>query len=580
MSVTSPVASGYLAKTSLASVLLQLLDFELSGTLVFEAPDGVKSALSLVKGVPAKAKTGAPVIYLGRLLLEQGVIDEATESRSLVQLAAQKRLHGQILVELGAVSREQLVLALQEQLYRKIEWLFELPLETAYGFYQDKDFLQQFGGEPTPIRPLLALWRGVRRWNAGEHIARGLEQLGERVIRFHPDAAIKKFNFSKAEHAVIDVLRAKPQPFSALVSTQLLPEEQLKRLIYTLFVSRHIDLGVEGGDPIGGELGPSSSRKETYASMRGGPEPSSPATSRPPPRKPFGGSSSIAPGASAAADDSLREEITKRYESLDKQSYYELLGVTDTSSGGTIQAAFFQLAKKFHPDKIGGRFPDLRDQVNKIFSRISEAHQILADEEKRFEYDRLLREGGDSAEDREKVQAVLRAAQNFQKAEVLLKKQSFQAAADLAKAAADEDPEQADYIALYAWASSYSQDRVQNGKFDDLLKLLDGAVEQEPNNTRVRWYRGQVLKRAGEDRKALKDFRWVLEHEPKHLDAQREIRLYEMRRITGGRTTGNQQRSSSSPPANSAEAGKGGLNADVGQIWGKLFKRDRGKPSK
>lgn len=267
----------------------------------------------------------------------------------------------------------------------------------------------------------------------------------------------------------------------------------------------------------------------------------------------------------------IREEILERHAVVDSQNYYEILGVPEGVDTSVIQAAFFQLAKRFHPDKIGGQFPELREHVNKVFSRISEAHQVLSDEEQRGEYERLMREGGASHAEQEKVQVVLRAAQSFQKAEVLLKKRDLLGAAELAKKAADEDPEQADYLAFYAWVTSQLPERLESTNFDDLIKLLDRCVAQEPENVRTRWYRGQLHKRAGDDRKAIKDFRWVLEKNPKHVDAMREVRLYEMRRHT------NPPKASSTPPGkgrSTAPPAKG-MNTDIGQIWGKLFKRDK-----
>jgi cytochrome c-type biogenesis protein CcmH/NrfG len=60
--------------------------------------------------------------------------------------------------------------------------------------------------------------------------------------------------------------------------------------------------------------------------------------------------------------------------------------------------------------------------------------------------------------------------------------------------------------------------------------MLGQALETEPNNQRALWYRGQLHKRAGHHNKATRDFKTLLEINPKHLDAQREVRLHEMRR--------------------------------------------------
>jgi DnaJ-class molecular chaperone len=59
-------------------------------------------------------------------------------------------------------------------------------------------------------------------------------------------------------------------------------------------------------------------------------------------------------------------------------SYYESLGVDKTASKDEIKKAYKKLAMKSHPDKGGD---------TEVFKKISEAYEILSDEDKRNEYD-------------------------------------------------------------------------------------------------------------------------------------------------------------------------------------------------
>ncbi|XP_014206155.1 protein tumorous imaginal discs, mitochondrial isoform X2 [Copidosoma floridanum] len=65
-----------------------------------------------------------------------------------------------------------------------------------------------------------------------------------------------------------------------------------------------------------------------------------------------------------------------------KKNYYEILGVSRNSSGKDIKKAYYQLAKKYHPDTN-------KDDPNasKKFQEVSEAYEVLSDETKRKEYD-------------------------------------------------------------------------------------------------------------------------------------------------------------------------------------------------
>lgn len=63
------------------------------------------------------------------------------------------------------------------------------------------------------------------------------------------------------------------------------------------------------------------------------------------------------------------------------KDYYETLGVQKNASKEDIKRAYRKLAHKYHPDKTGGD--------EKKFKEVSEAYQILNDEEKRNQYDRF-----------------------------------------------------------------------------------------------------------------------------------------------------------------------------------------------
>jgi curved DNA-binding protein CbpA len=250
---------------------------------------------------------------------------------------------------------------------------------------------------------------------------------------------------------------------------------------------------------------------------------------------------------------SFKAEVRERA-ARGSADYYELLGVAPDAIPSVIQAAFFQLAKKWHPDRLGPDMADVRDLANKVFARMSEAHQVLSDPSRRKEYDDLRKEGGGSAEEQEQVQRVLRAATAFQKAEVLMKRNNTLAALEEARRALELDPSQADYIALLAWVESSQL----NANLEEILARIEKAQRMEPNNTRIRWYRGSILKRLGKNGKAIWDFRFIVENDPRHVDAQREIRLYEMRKAEqrrsgqksiSDRPSGQPSERSSLPPA-------------------------------
>lgn len=66
------------------------------------------------------------------------------------------------------------------------------------------------------------------------------------------------------------------------------------------------------------------------------------------------------------------------------KDYYKVLGIDRTASSKEIKAAYYKLAKKFHPDRNPGRI------VENKFKDITEAYKVLGNLENRLEYAKLL----------------------------------------------------------------------------------------------------------------------------------------------------------------------------------------------
>ncbi len=67
----------------------------------------------------------------------------------------------------------------------------------------------------------------------------------------------------------------------------------------------------------------------------------------------------------------------------DKKDYYEILGISRTASKEEIKTAYRTLAKKFHPD-LNKDNPKLAEEK---FKEISEAYEVLIDDNKKAKYD-------------------------------------------------------------------------------------------------------------------------------------------------------------------------------------------------
>ena len=562
MSQQAPTAKGSLAATPFAHLLIYALDHRLTGTIVFEEPSHAKHAIYLLDGAPAQARMAAVVAPLGELVRERGRLDAEHLELALAQAREAGRRLGEVLVERHVLDDAALEATLREQIVRRLEAFVALPPETAYGFYEKTNFLERAGGPSGHPHAVGSIWRVIRRGVDPRRLRELLDRLGDAPLRFHAEAPLGRFDFDRGERAVIDVLRAKPQPLAELVGRGLADTSIVELLVYTFSALRHFDTG-SGARPVGSERASGSMR--AMPAVR--PEIPAPAPAHVPVAQRSSPTPSPVTPATANPADPFRRDLAERLTST-KQSYYQVLGVPDDAPTDAIASAFFQLAKRFHPDRLGAGFEDVREQATRLFARMTEAHQVLSDPTRRKEYDELVKHGEGAAEEQEEVLRIVRAATSFQKAQVLLKRNNLSAAEAEARQALADDPDQADHVALVAWIEASKP----NADLEAVLRVLSDCVKKEEVNLRVRWYRGQILKRLGHERRAIEDFRYVAERDPRHVDAQRELRLHEMTR------TGNKQTAGPKTTAGAADPGRMRRTShppppEKGGFFGKFFKK-------
>jgi tetratricopeptide (TPR) repeat protein len=579
-------ATGTLAKTPLTNLLIYCLDRGLSGTLVLQSPEDVRHAILFQRGVPAKVRTGDNVALLGRVLVEKGFTNQASVEDALVAADTLGCPIGEALIEAGKIDQTQLLEALKQQTLRKLTNLFLLPETTAYGFYERRNLLEAWGGpETTPIEVLSLILAGVQVNPPKARIEAAIASLGDRPIKLHVDGDFRRFQLNDRSRGVVDLLKMKPLTATQLLNAGVTSESEVRQILYTFLLTRHLDMGNSLGPPVGyappGSSPISDSTRAAVGKVKlrnlprgGGVAEIGPARSQTgTPLSAINVANALAAQAQGAAPqivnappspemEARRREITERAEGIDREDFFTMLGLPKDCPPDVAQSAYFGLAKRWHPDRLPPELADLRDQAAKVFARLSEAFQTISDKEKRAKYLELMQQGGGSPEEQEKVNQILEAHMDFQKAEIMLKKGDLAGAERLAAKAAAADPEQPDYLTLLTWLRA-SQPGASTATLAESVKNFDSILSQAPNHHRALWYRGSLLKRLGREEIAVVDFRRLLVLDSKNLDAAREVRLFEMRH------------GSEAPPAAKGDGKdkKGDGKAENKGLFGGLFKK-------
>jgi tetratricopeptide (TPR) repeat protein len=637
------------------------------------------ATIVVAQGLPTKVRTSEEVFFLGSVLEQLGMIDEAQLKESLDRLQESPKLQGQILVEMGAITPEQLELGLREQLERKLEHLFTMPGDGAFAYYDGVNLLSGYGGEDQPgVDPYRVLWTGIRQAPSWEHVDAALQRVGQAGIRLAAHAQVERFGFGRQETMATELLRAKPMRLHELVQTKVLAPSVAQLFVYCLMITKQADLielpkaspsappaqprasappipaappvtapgqappegpqafarvklqprarpvvaaveehavqhsryderlasplpqaypipqqapAVPAPPPVPGSMPPAAPIAPPIAAPIAPPvaapvAPPAPPTepmiappvsapairtapAAPPPLPPQSASKMAAadavppsrPMAQPTAEQAaFYRQIVARADGIGGQNYYEMLGVKPSATKEDVQKAFFTLAKIWHPDRLPSALSDARDACSKVFSHMSEAHATLTDEARRRDYDRLIKDGGGTPDEQAQVQAVLEAAQLFQKCDFFLKKNDPAQAEPLARKAYQLDPEQVEYEAVVIWFDAQRPENMGREKTLEKIGVLDRAIKKNGNCERAFFFRGMLHKRIENMKEAMKDFKTVADMNPRNLEAMREIRLYNMRKP-------------STAPGKPGPGGKKGQEESLGGLFGKLFKK-------
>lgn len=468
----------------------------------------IKKIVYIRDGRPIFVKSNLLNECLGRVLVREKMITEEELNESVKLMKDSGRQQGTILIEMGAISPHNLKYGLEKQLEIKLYDIFGWP-EGEYQFNQKEDF-------ETPITTLelsvaSLIYEGIKRnYDVGK-IEQYMEKFQNQYVHPNPNPALRfqEMLMDEDEENLLKSIDGSRTVREIITSSQLSRE----RMLRFIFALRATGMVVLSQHPHGQEAPPPLPVAPPPLPARQGipPQPTQQEV--------------IVP----LEDREIKNKIVKRLSLAKNGNYFELLGVSQNSSIGEIKRAYIALAKEFHPDRIpnsAGR--EVRRMAEELFAILTEAHNILVDDQRRAEYVGRLSQSArvEAADD---VSRLLAAEGKFQLGEEYLKKRLFVKAAESFKEAIDLYPEEAEYFAYYGWSLFQSEP----GNQEILKKARDAiatAITKNPKLDKAYLFMGYIYKGIGRDDLSERQFEKAIQCNPDCTDALRELKLLDMKK--------------------------------------------------
>jgi curved DNA-binding protein CbpA len=576
---------GDLAEVPLAAVLIDALNGRATGVLTVEH-DGGSSRVFLRDGFPVGAQSFTGFKPLGQALLADGTIDVDALGQSLAEMARTGKLQGELLVEMGAVTRAQVDEALSRQ---QSAYLTRIAGLAAGRFRFD-------AAAPVPpwtagirIRPLVAIVEALERPQSNALVVAALQPAAADPVVLEPryGRLADAFGFGDAEAAFVARME-RPVALDALFSDAAVPPERARAILAALLLLGLaapragaeepassvtpvvVDLVDLAGEPVEAAEPPpvmeappwpeppppaptpaAASRAPRPTLRRSDPEEarrrrqrllqramqnmgvgplSGPAhaAAHPAPEPTAAASAAAAAEARAArqkqtaAERELRQALEAAAPRAASADFFERLGLQRDATRDQVKSAYFQLAKQLHPDRFAS--PALADLAPRVKDLFAAVNEAYAAlSDDRKRAELAARAGpGRAAEGGQ-------AALDAQKAEACARTRDYAKARGFFEAALRADP-RPEYQAAFAWML------MNEPRAPDLARAraLAQAALRDPTCDRAAYVSGVLARDDGDEDRAERLFRQALAHNPRNGDADHELRQLEARRRARG----------------------------------------------
>jgi CheY-like chemotaxis protein/curved DNA-binding protein CbpA len=483
----SPGLSGSLDDLPLPALLHHLHGLRATGVL--RLANGKKRKwIQLRDGYPRAVRSNLINECLGNYLVRDGKISQSAfaESRRRVKPG---RLQGEILIAMEILSEEEITAALRAQADEKLFEAFSWKSGT-YSFERGVDLerANSLGVERSPANLIL---RGVRE--------RFPINLVEDYIRSHADCFLAPAESPFYQFQEVDLDANHEELLASLDGTRRLAEflkaaPDLKRTLYAMLAFGLLEL-------------------------RGAVEPASVKAS---PRR-------DARPQNDAKSEELRARLTGLADQMRHQSYFEILGVDNSSTEDELRSAYQKRAARLHPDQFRRSGDAVAHLASEVFAQLNLAYQTLTDPRRRSEYVLKQRKGQRDADRQRESEQALEAEVQFQEGQRLLAQRAYERALVVFGRALELYPNAGEYHAHYGWTLHLchpDQPDIASEAIEHVRRGIKLAGQRETSYL----FMGRLCKVVGRVELAERMFARAVQLEPGCVEALRELRLINMRR--------------------------------------------------
>ncbi len=221
--------------------------------------------------------------------------------------------------------------------------------------------------------------------------------------------------------------------------------------------------------------------------------------------------------------------LRKRAKSILEKNYYARLGFADATERPVIEKAdeaYRRLSRRYHPDSLTDAPAAVREISKDIFASLSEAIEGLrrkrtADEH--WERNRCAQQGVPYVTDRDRTKAKV----SFKKGERLFRNKEYDIAEACFHEAVNRDPLTPEYGLKHAYSAFLARQMTP----EEATRIIDALEpENDKQASRFQYTVGRILQLSGAGNdKFLTRFQAAVNRDADNRDAQRELRLHDMR---------------------------------------------------